>query len=139
MQSPAKRVWRNGAPLCATVGVDRPTNVPCQPRAERSGARRLVGSRDGAWDESPGFHPLPPRTVREPFGKLRTWFALIRLSTAFLLRAAALPPFLRGIHRFSTSGHPDALDACYVASCQLPRPDFHRLGVDSFQGTPTRY
>jgi len=31
----------------------------------------------------------------------------------------------------------DALDACYVASWQLPRPDFHRLADDSFQDTPT--
>jgi len=29
--------------------------------------RPLVGSRDGAWDASPGFHPLPPRTVHEVF------------------------------------------------------------------------
>jgi len=26
------------------------------------------------------------------------------------------------------------LDACYVASWQLPRPDFHRLADDSFAG-----
>ena len=33
-----------------------------------------------------------------------------------MLRAAALLPFLRGVRRFSTSSHPEALDACYVAS-----------------------
>jgi len=40
------------------------------------------------------------------------------------------------IHRFSKYGHPQALDACYVASCQLPRPDFHRLVDGDFQDTP---
>ena len=34
----------------------------------------------------------------------------------FTLRATALHPFLRGILRFSISGHPEALVACYVAS-----------------------
>ena len=29
--------------------------------------RPVVGSRDGAWDFSPGFHPLPHRTVHEVF------------------------------------------------------------------------
>jgi transposase InsO family protein len=53
-----------------------------------------------------------------------------------MLRAAASLPFHRELHRFSTSGHPEALDACYVASCQLPRPDFHRLVDDDFQDTP---
>lgn len=39
---------------------------------------------------------------------------------------AVLLPFLRGLHRFSTASRPTALDACYVASWYLPRPDFHR-------------
>ena len=43
-----------------------------------------------------------------------------------MLRAAVSLPFVRGIYRFSTSGHREALDACYMASWQLPRPDFHR-------------
>jgi hypothetical protein len=43
-----------------------------------------------------------------------------------MLRAAALHPFHRGVRRFSTSSHPEALGACYVASWQLPRPDLHR-------------
>jgi hypothetical protein len=55
-----------------------------------------------------------------------------------MLQAAALLPFPSGLRRFSTSSQPEALAACYVASWQLPRPDFHRLAVDSFQGTPTR-
>jgi len=29
--------------------------------------RQVVGSRDGAWDFSPGFHPLPHRTGHEVF------------------------------------------------------------------------
>ena len=55
-----------------------------------------------------------------------------------MLRAAVLLPFLRGIRRFSTSSHPHALDACYVASWQLPRPDSHRLADHGFQGTPAK-
>jgi hypothetical protein len=51
----------------------------------------------------------------------------------FMLRAAVLLPFPRGLHRFSTSGHPEALDACYVVSWQLPRPDLRRLADDSFR------
>ena len=51
-----------------------------------------------------------------------------------MLRAAVLHPVLRGIRRFSTSSHPEALGACYVASWQLPRPDLHRLADDDFSG-----
>jgi len=53
-----------------------------------------------------------------------------------MLRAAVLLSFLRRIQRFSTSGHPEALVACYAASWQLPRLDFHQLADDSFQDTP---
>ena len=52
-----------------------------------------------------------------------------------MLRAVVLRPFLRGILRFSTTGHPEALGACYVASWQLPRLDSHQLADDSFQDT----
>ena len=34
----------------------------------------------------------------------------------FMLRAAVLLPFLRELHRFSTTSHPAALDVCYMAS-----------------------
>jgi hypothetical protein len=51
-----------------------------------------------------------------------------------MLRAAVLLLFLRGLHRFSTSGRPNALDACYVAPWRLPRPDLHRLADDDFSG-----
>jgi hypothetical protein len=50
-----------------------------------------------------------------------------------MLRAAVLLSFLRRLQRFSTISHPIALVACYVASWQLPRPDFHRLADDSFR------
>jgi len=53
-----------------------------------------------------------------------------------MLRAAVLLSLLRRILRFSTTGRPGALGACYVASWQLPRLDFHQLADDSFQGTP---
>jgi|GEM_PF-6041896 len=53
-----------------------------------------------------------------------------------MLRAAVLLSFLRRLQRFSTSGHPEALVACYAASWQLPRLDFHQLADDSFQDTP---
>ena len=43
-----------------------------------------------------------------------------------MLRAAVLLSFLRRVLRFSTTGHPRALGACYVASWQLPRLDFHQ-------------
>jgi hypothetical protein len=53
-----------------------------------------------------------------------------------MLRAAVLLSFLRRVLRFSTTGHPGALGACYVASWQLPRLDSHQLADDSLQGTP---
>jgi len=53
-----------------------------------------------------------------------------------MLRAAALLSLLRRILRFSTTGRPAALGACYVASWQLPRLDSHQLADDSLQGTP---
>ena len=55
-----------------------------------------------------------------------------------MLRAAVLLSFLRRVLRFSTTGRPGALGACYVASWQLPRLDSHQLADDSFQGTPAR-
>jgi hypothetical protein len=61
-----------------------------------------------------------------------------RTGIHFMLRAAGLLPFLRGIQRFSTISHPRALAACYVVAWPLPRLDFHQLAVDSFQDTPSR-
>jgi hypothetical protein len=55
-----------------------------------------------------------------------------------MLRAAMLHPVLRRIRRFSTSSHPEALGACYVASWQLPRPDLHRSADDDFSGHTMR-
>ena len=54
----------------------------------------------------------------------------------FMLQAAALLPFLRELQRFDIASHPATSVACYVASCQLPRPDLHRLADDVFQDTP---
>jgi len=51
-----------------------------------------------------------------------------------MVGAAVLHPFLRGIYRFSTSGHQEELDTYYVASRQLPRPELHQLKSDSSQG-----
>lgn len=56
-----------------------------------------------------------------------------------MLRAAVLHPVLRGIRRFSTASHPEALGACYVASWQLPRPDLHRSADDDFSGHTMRW
>ena len=39
------------------------------------------------------------------------------LAIHFMLRAAALHLFLRGLQRFSTISHPIALAACYVTAC----------------------
>jgi hypothetical protein len=52
-----------------------------------------------------------------------------------MVRTAGLLPFLRGIPRFTTLGHPEAVAACYVALWRLPRPDFHRLVIRTFHGT----
>ncbi len=60
-----------------------------------------------------------------------------RCKLHLMLRAVDLLPFLRGIRRFSTLGHPNALDACYVAAWPLPRPDLHRLADDSLPGHTT--
>ena len=55
-----------------------------------------------------------------------------------MLRAAVLLSFLRRILRFSTTGHPGALGACYVSSWQLPRLDFHQQVDDSLSGHTSR-
>lgn len=52
-----------------------------------------------------------------------------------MLRTINLHLIHIGIHRFSTIGHPKALDACYGAHWRLLRPDFHWQAVDSFQNT----
>jgi hypothetical protein len=74
--------------------------------------------------------------LRERLGSLWVPVGLTsrRCRIRVMLRAAVLHPFLRGIRRFSTSSHPEALGACYVASWQLPRPDLHRSADDDFSG-----
>lgn len=53
-----------------------------------------------------------------------------------MVRTVGLHLLHRGILRFSTSSHPEALGARYSALWQLPRPDFHRLVDGDLQGTP---
>jgi len=80
------------------------------------------------------FHGLRYQSVtRLPLAPL-SGLTFRRCRIHFMLRAVVSLLFLRGLHRFSTSGCPDALDACYVASWQLPRPDLHRLVDDDFAG-----
>src|SRR5262245_43593965 len=78
--------------------------------------------------------PVPSMAfaLRERLGSL--WVTSRRCRIRVMLRSAVLHPFLRGIRRFSTSSHPEALGACDVASWQLPRPDLHRLADDGFSG-----
>ena len=93
---------------------------------------------------TPGSSPLPwpslSLTSSAPSGsRCRANISALpcdlRIAIHFMLRAAVLLSFLRRILRFSTTGHPGALGACYVASWQLPRLDSHQLADDSFQGT----
>ncbi len=49
-----------------------------------------------------------------------------------MVRTTALHLLLGGILRFSTAGHPPALEDCYVALWRLPRPDSHRQVNDDF-------
>src|ERR1700687_2778358 len=53
-----------------------------------------------------------------------------------MVRTTVLLLLLGGVLRFSTAGHPTALEACYVALWRLPRPDLHRQVNDDSQGTP---
>ena len=53
-----------------------------------------------------------------------------------MVRTAKLRSFRRRMLRFTTPGRPGAAAACYVALWRLPRPDFHRLVIRTFQGAP---
>ena len=55
-----------------------------------------------------------------------------------MVRTTGLLLLLRGLLRFTTSSHPEAVGACYVALWRLPRPDFHRIVIRTLQGAPTR-
>jgi hypothetical protein len=75
--------------------------------------------------------------VADQLGSLRvpsSRLTLRRCKIHFMLRAAVLYSLLRRIQHFSTTGHPEALGACYVVSRQLPQPDFRRLANDSLAG-----
>ena len=89
----------------------------------------------------PGSSPLLlPSLLAHKLGSLFFPFGLTcrRCKIHFMLRAAALRPFPRGLQRFSTSGHPDALVACYLAACPLPGLDFHQQANDDFSGHTSR-
>ena len=53
-----------------------------------------------------------------------------------MVRTTKLRSLRRRILRFTTPGRPGAAAACCVALWQLPRPDFHRLVIRTFQGAP---
>ena len=59
-----------------------------------------------------------------------------RCRIPFMVRTTRLRSFRRRILRFTTPGRPGAAAACYVALWRLPRPDFHRLVIRTFQGAP---
>jgi hypothetical protein len=59
-----------------------------------------------------------------------------RCRIPFMVRTTELRSFRRRILRFTTPGRPSAAAACYVALWRLPRPDFHRLVIRTFQGAP---
>jgi hypothetical protein len=96
----------------------------------------------------PGSSPLPwpslSLTSSAPSGSrcranIPTLPCDVCIAIHFMLRAAVLLSFLRRILRFpgltgrtgSTTGHPEALGACCVASWQLPRLVSHQLADDS--------
>ncbi len=56
-----------------------------------------------------------------------------RCRIPFMVRTVGLHLLHRGILRFSTSSHPEALGARYSALWRLPRPDFHRLVDGDFK------
>ncbi len=60
-----------------------------------------------------------------------------RCRIPFMVRTTGLRSFHRRILRFTTPSRPGAAAACYVALWRLPRPDFHRLVIRTFQGTPS--
>ncbi len=84
-----------------------------------------------------GSSPLPwPSLVHDKLGFLffrfgQTFRRCQACSQAihFLLRAAVLLSFLRKLHRFSTTSHPAALDACYLASGLRASKTVTRIGL----------
>ena len=89
----------------------------------------------------PGSSPLPcpslSLTNSAPSGS-RPRANISAQQDSLYVTGCCFAPFLRSILRFSTTDHPEALGACYVASWQLPRPDSHRLADDSFAGRTMR-
>jgi hypothetical protein len=82
------------------------------------------------------FHGLRYHSIaRLPLAPL-SGLTFRRCRIHLMLRAVVSLLFLRGLHRFSTSGSPNAsrLQRDYVAPWRLPRPDLHRLADDDFAG-----
>ena len=86
---------------------------------------------------SPGSSPLPwpslAMKARLPLAPPQG-LTYRRCKIHVMLRATVLHPVRRGLHRFRTSGRPEARDACYMASWQLPRLDLHQQADDDLAG-----
>jgi hypothetical protein len=91
----------------------------------------------GGHQESGPILPQFPPIAKWSGGQVALGSPQIRaLSTTSATTEATLEEsggFAFGILRFSRTGHPEALVACYVASWQLPRLDFRQLADDSFR------
>jgi hypothetical protein len=127
---------------------------------------KIAGGGDGAWmvfGVARALLRIPPTfclfvASRPAVVTVGLKKARRRISLAFLLLQAALcsacygaPSVpcrastsvgngrpIGGMLRFSTTGHPGALRACYVSCWQLPRLDPHQLPDDDLQRTPLR-
>ena len=67
----------------------------------------------------PGSSPLPwpsPSLTGSAPSFSLSGLTFRRCKIHFMLRAVVLLSFLRRLHRFSTTSHPAALDACYLAA-----------------------
>ena len=112
--------------LCCPDGCPR-IPLPLRRRVLRGCASRVFAS-------SVAF------TSNETLGSLLVPFRGLtcrRCRIPFMVRTTRLRSFRRRILRFTTSGRPGAAAACYVALWRLPRPDFHRLVIRTFQGAPS--
>lgn len=115
---------------------------------ERAGRRPLLqGRKCSTYSRSPGHRFRRSRVVQifeaasdrarlprqESVPALR--HALSQTASTLAPSAVRTPSLRRRILRFTTPGRPAA--ACQVALWRLPRPEFHRLLIRAFRGTPT--
>ena len=85
------------------------------------------------------FHGLRAiRHARHPLAPL-AGLTCRRCRIPFMVRTTGLRSLLGSILRFTTASHPAAVAGSYGALWQLLRPDFHRLVICGFQGTPNRW